>query len=138
MEKKYSQPKVYSPFSLEGKTGTEKQKEYAEDLVECFCLTVTNNGTPGYFDQGENKPVFYVSEEDANDMVAAYRFMEKVVEFKKTYGDVISLLRYYRPFDLVEKIRSEAKTTKMSVPDYVNYMLELYEQKLNQEQSKEE
>ena len=137
MEIKYSQLKVYPPYSLEGKTGTEKQKEYAKDLVECFCLTVTNNGTPGYFDQGENKPVFYVSEEDANDMVAAYRFMEKVVESKKTYGEVISLLRYYRPFDLVEKIRCEARTSKLSGPDYINYMLELYEQKLEQEQYKE-
>lgn len=133
MEIKYSQLKVYPPYSLDGKTGTEKQKEYAEDLVECFCLTVTNNGTPGYFDQGENKPVFYVSEEDANDMVAAYRFMEKVVESKKTYGDVISLLKYYRPFDLVDRIRGEAKMAKKSVTEYVDYMLELYEQKLNQE-----
>lgn len=138
MEKKYSQPKVYPPFPLEGKTGTEKQKEYAEDLIEGFCLTVTNNGIPGYFDQGENKPVFYVSEEDANDMVAAYRFMEKLIESKRTYGDVISLLRYYRPFDLVEKIRCEARTAKMSAPDYVNYMLKLYEQKMEQEQHKEE
>lgn len=138
MEREYSQPKVYPPFSLEGKTGTEKQKKYAEDLVECFCLTVTKNGTPGYFDQGEHKPVFYVSEEDANDMVATYRFMEKVIESKKTYGDVISLLKYYRPFDLVEKIRGEARVAQKSVPDYVNYMLELYERKMEQEQHKGE
>lgn len=113
----------FPEISLEGKTGTERQKEYAEDLIRAARGTAILNGIAGYHET--DKPLIkrYISQEDADSFVGAYRMLKNGIEIRKTYGDIIDLMKSIDMLKFAQKIVDEAKKSGKSIEDFVSDML---------------
>lgn len=108
---------------LDGFTGTERQKKYAEDLVADIVSTVKSN-TAGY--HTENGMVRYVDPKNADAIKAAYIFIKFAVSTKKTYGNIISLLKNTCILTVADKLRVVAVNNHETVFDAVDNMIRNY------------
>lgn len=115
----------YSKMDLSGKTGTEKQRNYAQSLADSTYRTAVANGNEGMYetDSGVDR---YVSEETAELSNAAYRFISEAVSNRKTYGEVIDFLRSYGGsnfFHMQEMIRTQAKKMGQTPTQFIDSYL---------------
>lgn len=119
-----SQEEEFDKISLDGMTGTEKQKKYAEDLVEDVIWTAKFN-TAGYH-TGSNGMTRYVSQQDGDAIKATYMFIKFAIGTKKTYGDVINMLKYTSIFDLADNLKRLAAKNSETVFAAVDKMIKSY------------
>lgn len=114
----------FPEISLAGKTGTEKQKEYAESLVNSARNTAIMNGIAGYHETDKPGIKRYISNEQADSFVGAYRMFKNGVEIRKTYGEVIDLAKSTDILKLAHQIENGAKQSGKSVNEFVSDMFE--------------
>lgn len=120
---------TFEKVSLDGKTGTEKQRAYAESLLENLRNNAMNNGVSGYFDIEGKTIKRYVSENDAEAMRAAYRFASEAVKNRKTYGEVIDLLKNKSIFDLQDEIKTMARNKNKSATKLVEEIIAMHKKR---------
>lgn len=116
---------AYSKMDLSGKTGTEKQRDYAQLLADSTYRTAVANGNEGMY-KTDTEIDRYVSKETAELSNATYRFISEAVKKRKTYGEVIDFLRSYGGsnfFSMQEMIQSQAKKTGQTPTQFVDYYL---------------
>lgn len=115
---------IFPKISLDGKTGTEKQKAYAEDLIKSARNTAILNGIAGEHDTDKPGIKRYISKEQADSFIGAYRMFKNGVEIRKTYGEVIDLAKSTDMLKLAHQIESGAKQSGKSVNEFVSDMFE--------------
>lgn len=120
-----SQKEEFDKISLDGMTGTEKQKQYAENLVETARLTAKANGIGGII-TGSDGVKRYVSQEDADAVRATYIFIKFAIGTKKTYSDVIDMLKCASIFDLADNLKRLAAKNNETVFAAVDKMINSY------------
>lgn len=120
---------AFEKISLSGKTGTDKQKNYAESLAESARLTAKENGIAGYSKTEGSSTRRYTSKEDADSVKGAYQFLSESVKNTKTYGEVITILKNNRVLDLANTIKIQAKKNNKSIDNFVKDYLELARKK---------
>lgn len=108
-------------MSLGGKSGTDKQKQYAENLAESVFLTAKANSTSGMVNDGGQKR--YVSKEDADSMKGAYKIIEESVNSRKTYGEVIDLLKNQNITRFASDLGKQAKSRGKSAVALADEMI---------------
>lgn len=113
----------FSKMSMSGKTGTEKQKQYAESLADSAYRTAKANGVAGYSKPDSRGMRSYTSQKDADAVKAAYKFLKYSVDNRRTYGEVISLLKNTSVLDLKKQLEPAAKKAGKSVSAYVDELL---------------
>lgn len=121
----HSNKYLYSKMVLSGKTGTEKQRDYAQLLADSTYRTAVANGNEGMY-KTDTEIDRYVSKETAELSNATYRFISEAVKKRKTYGEVIDFLRSYGGsnfFSMQEMIQSQAKKTGQTPTQFVDYYL---------------
>ena len=74
---------TYSKMDLSGKTGTEKQRDYAQLLADSIYRIAVANGNEGMYKTTDSGVDRYVSEETAELSNAAYRFISEAVSNRK-------------------------------------------------------
>lgn len=117
-----SQQDEFDKISLESMTGTEKQKQYAENLIESARLTAKANGIGGIITDSDGVKR-YVPQEDADAVKATYIFIKFVVGTKKTYGEVIDILKYKNIINLADDLKLMATKNNETVFESVNRMI---------------
>lgn len=108
-----------SKISLKGKTGTEKQKKYAESLVGSAYDTAKANGIAGRIKMKDG-PDRVVFPDDAAAVRAAYKVYSEAVKNRKTYGEVIDFAKSNDVLSLASTFERMAKNAGKSVTAYVN------------------
>ncbi len=116
--------KFFPEISLVGKTGTERQKEYAQSLVKAVRGTAILNGVAGYHETDKPGIKRYVSKEQADSFAGAYRMFKNGVEIRKTYKEVIDLAKSTDMLKLAHQIENRAKQSGKSVSEFVSDMFE--------------
>ena len=114
---------MFKPISLDGMVGTDRQKSYAQDLLESMRRTAELNGVAG-FHQQENGIRRYVANDDAEKVKQAYRIMKVVIENQKTYGDVIGILKNQSILSYADTLQNQAKRSGKSIKKYVDDFIE--------------
>lgn len=109
----------FPKISLQGKTGTEKQRQYAENLIESARLTAKANGVAGIIKQKEG-PDRFVPKDDAEAIRAAYKLLSASAGTRKTYGEVIDLFKRTDVLSLSKDLKAMANKAGKSVTEYVN------------------
>lgn len=120
---------MFKPISLSEKTGTDKQKKYAQDLLDSMRNTALANGTAGYYPYKDTTMQRYVSKDFAESMQQAYRVMKVAVDNRKTYGEVIDVLKRQDFLKYAESLRNQAKHKGVSVKKYVDDLMEAAKKK---------
>lgn len=100
-------------ISLDGFTGTDKQKKYAEDLIADVISTVQSN--PAGYHAIKGGVICYTDQKVADSIKAAYISIKFAVSTKKTYGDVIDLLKNTSILTLADSLRSMARRNNETV-----------------------
>ena len=114
---------IFPEISLSGKTGTEKQRVYAESLLKAARQTAILNGVAGYHDTDKPGIQQYIPQDDADSFVGAYRLLKNGVGIRKTYGEVIDLIKdQYTMIRLAENIKNEARKAGKSIEKFVDDM----------------
>lgn len=111
----------FGRISLGGKSGTDKQKQYAENLAESVFLTAKANSTSGMVSDGGRKR--YVSKEDADSMKGAYKIIKESVNSRKTYGEVIDLLKNQNITRFASDLGKQAKSRGKSAVALADEMI---------------
>ena len=110
----------YSKMDLSGKTGTEKQRNYAQLLADSTYRTAVANGNEGMY-KTDTEIDRYVSKETAELSNAAYRFVSESVRNRKTYGEAIDFLRSYGGSNFEHRQRKWAKRLRnLSIPTFLS------------------
>lgn len=113
----------FEKISLDGKTGTEKQRAYAENLLELARLTAKMNGIAGYSPIEGSSMRTYTSQEDADSIKATYKFLKEAINQRKTYGQVIDFMKSNDLMSLQKTLKGEAAKNKQTVPQFVDEFL---------------
>lgn len=113
----------FATISLDGKTGTDRQRQYAQDLLDAMRQTAELNGIAGFHSQ-ENGIRRYVSSNDAEKMQQAYRIMKVIIKNQKTYGDVIGILKNQNILSYADALENQAKRSGKSIKKYVDDLIE--------------
>lgn len=122
----HSNKYLYSKMDLSGKTGTEKQRDYAQLLADSTYRIAVANGNEGMYKTTDSGVDRYVSEETAELSNTAYRFISEAVSNRKTYGEAIDFLRSYGGsnfFHMQEMIRTQAKKMSQTPTQFVDSYL---------------
>ncbi len=122
----HSNKYLYSKMDLSGKTGTEKQRDYAQLLADSTYRIAVANGNEGMYKTTDSGVDRYVSEETAELSNAAYRFISEAVSNRKTYCEAIDFLRSYGGsnfFHMQEMIRTQAKKMSQTPTQFVDSYL---------------
>lgn len=114
----------FPKISLAGKTGTERQKEYAESLLDAARGTAIRNGIAGEHDTDKPGIKRYILQEDADSYVGAYRLLKNGVDMQKTYGGVIDFVKSQDILRIAHNIRNGAKASGKSVKEFVDDVFE--------------
>lgn len=115
---------MFKPISLDGMTGTDRQKSYAQDLLEVMRKTAELNGVAGFHQQENSIIKRHVSNDDAEKMQQAYRIMKVIIENQKTYGDVIGILKNQSLLSYADTLQNQAKRSGKSIKKYVDDFIE--------------
>lgn len=100
---------------LDGKTGTDKQKEYAENLLENAYSIAKKLETIEEFGSGGKKF------ETQNDPIrAAYKLFSEAIKVRSTYGAVIDYAKRTKITDLANNLSIRASGEGMDVISYVD------------------
>ena len=84
---------TFQSISLDGMTGTDKQKSYAQDLLDAMKQTAELNGIAGFHQLDNSLIRRQVSKDDAEKVQQEYRIMKEIIETQKTYVEVINILK---------------------------------------------
>lgn len=115
--------KVYPVYSLYGKIGTSEEKKQAEDLVKSFCQTFKKSSVPDTIEESEKFDCHLHDKWESSYIDLAYRFIEAAISIRKTYGEVISLLRYNNASVVTKMLVRTAEQKGMTPADYLNSVL---------------
>lgn len=115
--------KVYPAYSLDGKIGTAEEKKQAEDLVKKFCQTFKESAVPDTIEEDEKFICHTNDKWESSYIDLAYRFIEAAISIRKTYGEVISLLRYNNASVVARTLVTAASQKGMTPTDYVDSVL---------------
>ena len=113
----------FARMSLDGKTGTEKQKAYAESLAESARMTAKANGIAGIIKES-GRMDRYVPKDDAEAVRGAYKMLSFAVSNASTYGQVIDILKTREVLDFSKDVSRAAKMQGKSVDAYVKDSIE--------------
>lgn len=114
----------FATISLDGKTGTDRQRQYAQDLLDAMRQTAELNGIAGFHEQEGTRIRRYVSNSDAEKVQQAYRIMKVIIENQRTYGDVINILRNQSILSYADDLQSQARRSGKSIKKYVDDFIE--------------
>lgn len=106
---------------INGLKGTDRQKKYAEDLISNIIWTVQAN-TAGYHTE-PNGSVRYTEQKTADAVKATYIFVKFAISTKKTYGEIIDVLKHYDILAMANKLKIIAANNHETVFDSVNNMI---------------
>lgn len=112
-------------ISLSGKTGTEKQKTYAENLIK-QTKDAVSEALKGRSARDSDGDTYYFSKEDGGAIKAAYDFTKFAVESKKTYGEVIDTLKIRGALGIVGSIKGMSAKTGKSPSEIVKELIKKY------------
>lgn len=115
--------KVYPVYSLDGKAGTAEEKKQAEDLVKKFCQTFKESSVPDTIEESEKFSCHANDKWESSYIDLSYRFIESAISIRKTYGEVISLLRYNNASVVTRALVQAANQKGMNPADYVDSVL---------------
>lgn len=115
--------KVYPVYSLDGKIGTAEEKKQAEDLVKKFCQTFKESSVPDTIEESEKFSCHANDKWESSYIDLAYRFIEAAISVRKTYGEVISLLRYNNASVVTKMLVRTAEQKGMAPADYLDSVL---------------
>lgn len=105
------------------------ESKYAQDLLDSMRNTALANGTAGYHPYKNTTMQRYVSKDFAESMQQAYRVMKVAVDNRKTYGEVIDVLKRQDFLKYAESLRNQAKHKGVSVKKYVDDLMEAAKKK---------
>ncbi len=115
--------KVYPAYSLDGKIGTAEEKKQAEELVKSFCQTFKESSLPDTIEESD-KFIYHSHDKwESSYIDLAYRFIKAAISIRKTYGEVISLLRYNNASIVTRMLVQTANQKGMTPADYVDSVL---------------
>lgn len=117
--------KVYPVYSLDGKTGTAEEKKQAEDLAKKFCQTFKESSVPDTIEEDEKFICHANDKWESSYIDLAYRFIEAAISIRKTYNEVISLLRYNNASVVTKMLVQAASQKGMAPSDYVESTLSM-------------
>lgn len=110
----------FAPISLAEKTGTDRQRQYAQDLLDAMRQTAELNGIAGFHEQEGTRIRRYVSNSDAEKVQQAYRIMKVIIDNQRTYGDVINILRSRNLNEYASELENQARRSGKSIKQYVD------------------
>lgn len=110
----------FAPISLVEKTGTDRQRQYAQDLLDAMRQTAELNGIAGFHEQEGTRIRRYVSNSDAEKVQQAYRIMKVIIDNQRTYGDVINILRSRNLNEYASELENQARRSGKSIKQYVD------------------
>lgn len=114
----------FSTISLDGKTGTDRQRQYAQDLLDAMRQTAELNGIAGFHEQEGTNMRRHVSNSDAEKIQQAYRIMKVIIDNQRTYGDVINILRNQSLLSYADLLENQARRSGKSIKQYVDDFIE--------------
>lgn len=117
--------KVYPVYSLDGKIGTAEEKKQAEDLVKSFCQTFKESSVPDTIEESEKFDCHLHDKWESSYIDLAYRFIKAAISIRKTYGEVISLLRYNNASVVTRMLVQVSSQKGMAPSDYVESTLSM-------------
>ena len=117
--------KVYPVYSLDGKIGTAEEKKQAEDLVKSFCQTFKESSVPDTIEESEKFDCHLHDKWESSYIDLAYRFIKAAISVRKTYGEVISLLRYNNASVVTRMLVQVSSQKGMDPSDYVESTLSM-------------
>lgn len=115
---------TFQSISLDGMTGTDRQKIYAQDLLDAMKQTAELNGIAGFHQQDNSLIRRQVSKDDAEKVQQAYRIMKVIIENQKTYGDVINILKNQSLLSYADTLENQARRSGKSIKKYVDDFIE--------------
>lgn len=110
----------FATISLDGKTGTDRQRQYAQDLLDAMRQTAELNGIAGFHEQEGTRIRRHVSNSDAEKVQQAYRIMKVIIDNQRTYGDVINILRSRNLNEYASELENQARRSGKSIKQYVD------------------
>lgn len=114
----------FETISLRGKTGTEKQRQYAQNLIDGMRETAEANGIAGFHEQEGTSIRRHVTSSDAEKVQQAYRIIKVIIDNQKTYGDVIGILKSQSILSYADTLENQAKRSGKSIKKYVDDFIE--------------
>ncbi len=114
----------FAHISLDGKTGTDKQRKYAQDLLDAMRYVAEHNGVAGFHEQEGSSIRRHVTSSDAEKVQQAYRIMKVIIDNQKTYGDVINILRNQSLLSYADALENQARRSGKSIKKYVDDFIE--------------
>lgn len=109
---------------MDGKTGTDKQRKYAQDLLDAMRYVAEHNGVAGFHEQEGSSIRRHVTSSDAEKVQQAYRIMKVIIDNQKTYGDVINILRNQSLLSYADALENQARRSGKSIKKYVDDFIE--------------